>query len=124
MIPRSRKGAATLKAIRELTVDGVPPSLTELAHALGLRNRSTVHGYLVDLRNRGLVTWDPHRERTLRILEDLPVPAEMRQLLEDAELALEEAVNFLGAPNCGSTRARARGVADRIRDLRRRLAQP
>lgn len=49
---------------------GFPPSLAELATALGLKNRMTVHQHVAALKKKGLVHWEPGLNRSLRVLED------------------------------------------------------
>ncbi len=47
-----------LKYIIGLTEEhGYPPTLAELAKALGLRNRMTVHQHVAALKKKGLVHW-------------------------------------------------------------------
>lgn len=47
---------------------GYPPTLAELARALGLRNRMTVHQHVAALKKKGLVHWEPGLNRSLRVL--------------------------------------------------------
>ncbi len=66
-----------LRLIIELTQDnGYPPTLAELAKALGLKNRMTVHQHVVALKKKGLVQWEPGLNRSLRVLNDLQIDAE------------------------------------------------
>lgn len=44
---------------------GRRPSVREVAHVLDV-NLSTAHGHLSRLRRKGLVTWAPGQQRTLR----------------------------------------------------------
>jgi repressor LexA len=61
-----------LRLIVELTEEnGYPPTLAELAKALGLKNRMTVHQHVVALKKKGLVQWEPGLNRSLRILQNL-----------------------------------------------------
>jgi SOS-response transcriptional repressor LexA len=46
-----------------------PPTLRELARALGLRSFGSLWEHLDRLRDLGLVTWDAGKSRTLRVLE-------------------------------------------------------
>lgn len=50
---------------------GYPPTLAELARALGLKNRMTVHQHVAALKKKGLVTWEPGLNRSLRIVDEL-----------------------------------------------------
>jgi SOS-response transcriptional repressor LexA len=50
-------------------VDGVPPSYEELQAELGIGSKSKIHYLLHRMRDRGLVTFEPRRARTVRVLE-------------------------------------------------------
>jgi repressor LexA len=64
--PRQRE---VLTLIQQLTDEhGYPPTLAELAKAMGLRNRMTVHQHVVALKKKGLVRWEPGLNRSLRVL--------------------------------------------------------
>src|SRR5271154_4094488 len=66
-----------LRLIVELTEEnGYPPTLAELAKALGLKNRMTVHQHVVALKKKGLVQWEPGLNRSLRVLNDLIIDTE------------------------------------------------
>ncbi|MEW6016679.1 MAG: hypothetical protein AB1760_01240 [Pseudomonadota bacterium] len=69
MIPRTDRQDACLRAIRKLTVRGVPPSIEELRIHLGMGSRSGVHGLLVELREKGLVSWTPNQARSLVVTD-------------------------------------------------------
>ena len=62
--------ADCLRAIRDLTFDGVPPTLEELRVHLGLSSKGGVHALLVELRDRGAVQWRPRSPRSLVVTED------------------------------------------------------
>ncbi len=49
---------------------GYPPTLAELASALGLKNRMTVHQHVAALKKKGLVHWEPGLNRSLRVLAE------------------------------------------------------
>jgi len=58
-----------LRYIIELTDEhGYPPTLAELAKALGLRNRMTVHQHVAALKKKGLVHWEPGLNRSLKVV--------------------------------------------------------
>ncbi|HEY9778458.1 MAG TPA: transcriptional repressor LexA [Planktothrix sp.] len=58
-----------LRYIIELTEEhGYPPTLAELAKALGLRNRMTVHQHVAALKKKGLVHWEPGLNRSLKVV--------------------------------------------------------
>lgn len=58
-----------IKYIIELTEEhGYPPTLAELAKALGLRNRMTVHQHVAALKKKGFVHWEPGLNRSLKVI--------------------------------------------------------
>ena len=58
-----------LRLITSLTEQqGYPPTLAELAQALGLKNRMTVHQHVAALKKKGLVQWEPGLNRSLRVI--------------------------------------------------------
>ncbi len=62
-----------LKLITTLTEQqGYPPTLAELAQALGLKNRMTVHQHVAALKKKGLVQWEPGLNRSLRVIGGHP----------------------------------------------------
>lgn len=64
--PRQKQ---VLSLIVQLTDEhGYPPTLAELAKAMGLRNRMTVHQHVVALKKKGLVIWEPGLNRSLRVV--------------------------------------------------------
>jgi repressor LexA len=83
---RTARQNAILRAIRDLTADGVPPSLDELARAVGLLGRGAIHGHLIALRDRGLIAWEPRRARSIRVLDPMPVTRELLDQLSDEQL--------------------------------------
>ncbi len=48
--------------------NGYPPTLAELAKALGLKNRMTVHQHVAALKKKGFVHWEPGLNRSLRVI--------------------------------------------------------
>lgn len=65
--PRQKE---VVKQIAKLSQEhGYPPTLAELASALGLRNRMTVHQHVVALKRKGVVQWEPGLNRSLRIVD-------------------------------------------------------
>jgi len=67
-----------LRLIVELTEENsYPPTLAELAKALGLKNRMTVHQHVVALKKKGLVQWESGLNRSLRVLNHLQVDSEI-----------------------------------------------
>ncbi|MBX9692639.1 MAG: transcriptional repressor LexA [Cyanobacteria bacterium] len=60
-----------INAILQLTNEhGYPPTLAELAAALGLKNRMTVHQHVAALKRKGLVNWESGLNRSLRVLNE------------------------------------------------------
>lgn len=58
-----------LRLIVQLTEErGFPPTLAELALAMGLKNRMTVHQHVAALKKKGLVLWEPGLNRSLRVV--------------------------------------------------------
>src|SRR5207253_10704761 len=64
--PRQRE---VLRFIVKLTHERhFPPTLSELAEAMGLRNRMTVHQHVTALKNQGMVHWEQGLNRSLRVI--------------------------------------------------------
>src|SRR5690625_2212050 len=58
----------------EVYVKGYPPSVREIATAVGLASSSTVHGHLSRLEKKGLLRRDPTKPRAIEVLESDPTP--------------------------------------------------
>lgn len=57
-----------LKYINDtITIKGYSPTVREIGQAVGLKSTSTVHAYLVRLKEKGLITVYPDAPRTIRI---------------------------------------------------------
>jgi repressor LexA len=54
--------------IRLTDSNSYPPTLAELAKALGLKNRMTVHQHVAALKKKGFVLWEPGLNRSLRVV--------------------------------------------------------
>ncbi|HEY9788889.1 MAG TPA: transcriptional repressor LexA [Candidatus Obscuribacterales bacterium] len=77
--PRQRE---VLTLIQQMTDEhGYPPTLAELAKAMGLRNRMTVHQHVVALKKKGMVKWEPGLNRSLRVLN----PDEIGEHIPDGD---------------------------------------
>jgi repressor LexA len=64
--PRQRD---VIRLIVNLTEErGYPPTLAELAQAMGLKNRMTVHQHVAALKKKGMVHWEPGLNRSLRVI--------------------------------------------------------
>ncbi len=79
----SPRQADCLQAIRDLTFDGVPPTVAELSAHLGL-NVSGAHRLLSALRLRGKVDWRKGEARSLYIVEDQVSPMVISRLSNEA----------------------------------------
>ena len=60
---------AVLIAIRDLTVDGVSPSIREISHHTGLVSMRAVHGSVVALEQHGFIRRTPNRRRRIESIE-------------------------------------------------------
>ncbi|WP_176707728.1 transcriptional regulator [Bacillus sp. FJAT-26390] len=47
-----------------------PPTVQQITDAVGLQSKSTTHGHLVRLKEKGILDWDYGDARTLRLVED------------------------------------------------------
>src|SRR5699024_1884527 len=53
----------------EVEVKGYPPSVREIAKAVGLSSSSTVHGHLERIENKGYIRRDPTKPRAIELLD-------------------------------------------------------
>ena len=53
----------------EVEVRGYPPSVREIAKAVGLASSSTVHGHLSRMEKKGFIKRDPTKPRAIEILD-------------------------------------------------------
>lgn len=58
---------------------GYPPTLAELAAAMGLRNRMTVHQHVAALKKKGVVHWEPGLNRSLKVIGAAHEQSQQRQ---------------------------------------------
>lgn len=63
---------------KEVKEKGYPPSVREIAEAVGLASSSTVHGHLSRLEQKGLIRRDPTKPRAIEVLDetDVDIPKE------------------------------------------------
>ncbi|HLQ98173.1 MAG TPA: transcriptional repressor LexA [Candidatus Dormibacteraeota bacterium] len=54
---------------KEVSEKGYPPSVREIAKAVGLASSSTVHGHLLRLENKGYIRRDPTKPRAIEVLD-------------------------------------------------------
>lgn len=66
------------KQIRE---KGYPPSVREIAAAVGLSSPSTVHTYLKKLESKGLLVKDDQKTRALKVVHSQPEPEPITEYL-------------------------------------------
>lgn len=65
----SKRQAEILSFIKdEVKIKGYPPSVREIAEAVGLASSSTVHGHLERLEQKGYIRRDPTKPRAIEIL--------------------------------------------------------
>lgn len=54
---------------QEVNEKGYPPSIREIASAVGLASSGTVHGHLDRLEKKGLIRRDPTKPRAIQIIQ-------------------------------------------------------
>src|SRR5699024_4558525 len=54
----------------EVELKGYPPSVREIAKAVGLASSSTVHGHLERIENKGYIRRDPTKPRAIELLNE------------------------------------------------------
>lgn len=70
MTKMSKRQQSILDYIKEeVSQKGYPPSVREIAEAVGLASSSTVHGHLSRLEKKGFIRRDPTKPRAIEILE-------------------------------------------------------
>lgn len=95
--PRQRD---VLRSIVRLTDEhGYPPTLAELAVALGLRNRMTVHQHVAALKKKGLVHWEPGLNRSLKVIG--LAQQNLKPVADDQESAAPSGVPLVGTIAAG-----------------------
>jgi len=69
--PRGDNQQRILEYIKgEIQTKGYPPSVREIANAVGLKSTSTVHGHLQRLEKRGLLHRDAMKPRAMEVVGD------------------------------------------------------
>ena len=69
--PRGDSQARILEYIEKTTHQkGYPPSVREICDATGLKSTSTVHGHLVRLEKKGLISRDSMKPRAISLPYD------------------------------------------------------
>ncbi|TRM12479.1 transcriptional repressor LexA [Lentibacillus cibarius] len=70
MTKLSKRQEAILDFIKErVSEKGYPPSVREIAEAVGLASSSTVHGHLARLESKGYIRRDPTKPRAIEVLD-------------------------------------------------------
>jgi repressor LexA len=70
MTKMSKRQQAILDYIKDqVRLKGYPPSVREIAEAVGLASSSTVHGHLSRLESKGFIRRDPTKPRAIEILD-------------------------------------------------------
>lgn len=46
---------------------GYPPTVREIGQLVGMKSTSTVHRYLVSIKNQRYIAFEPNQPRTLRL---------------------------------------------------------
>ncbi|MGP4107073.1 transcriptional repressor LexA [Virgibacillus sp. L01] len=76
----SKRQETILEYIKEeVHGKGYPPSVREIAEAVGLASSSTVHGHLARLESKGFIRRDPTKPRAIEVLalsEESQIPRE------------------------------------------------
>ena len=69
--PRGDNQQRILEYIKsEIQTTGYPPSVREIANAVGLKSTSTVHGHLTRLEKKGLLHRDAMKPRAMEVIGD------------------------------------------------------
>ncbi|WP_430785775.1 transcriptional repressor LexA [Virgibacillus flavescens] len=70
MTKLSKRQETILEYIKdEVNKKGYPPSVREIAEAVGLASSSTVHGHLSRLESKGYIRRDPTKPRAIEVLD-------------------------------------------------------
>ena len=70
-IDLTKRQAALLDFIKqEITTKGYPPTVREIAEAIGLQSPSTVHSHMVVLEEKGYIRRDPSKPRAIEVISD------------------------------------------------------
>ncbi len=94
MRPRDTRLRVLVAVYTSITTRGVPPTIAELAVELGICSKNGVAYHLVALRDEDeFVTWEPGKQRTLRLTER--GIAHLGKLTEDPISRLAEARSVL-----------------------------
>ncbi|TFB23125.1 transcriptional repressor LexA [Filobacillus milosensis] len=67
--------------VENVNLKGYPPSVREIAEAVGLASSSTVHGHLSRLEEKGFIRRDPTKPRAIEIVYDDGSQVQERQAM-------------------------------------------
>ncbi|WP_369700075.1 transcriptional repressor LexA [Bacillus sp. AFS041924] len=97
----SKRQAEILAYIKdEVKIKGYPPSVREIAEAVGLASSSTVHGHLERLEQKGYIRRDPTKPRAIEIL------GETAAVVNEAQASYSEIYNdIINIPVIGKVTA-------------------
>ena len=73
----TKRQQEVLEAITKyIVMNGYPPSIRDLGEEVGLKSASTVSFMLTKLKEKGYVTWEEGKPRTLRVMDksDAEIP--------------------------------------------------
>ena len=81
---------------RYTRASGISPTLTEIGEHLGVSSRSSIHGTVTDLVERGFIRRLPHRARSIEVLR-MPPSGELtpQQAWADPMSILRDAVEII-----------------------------
>lgn len=106
--PRGDNQQRILEFIKsEIQAKGYPPSVREIANAVGLKSTSTVHGHLMRLEKKGLLHRDAMKPRAMEVIGDpqfsarnatTPIPVIGRVTAGQPILAEENVEEYIPIP--------------------------
>ncbi|MEH7122131.1 helix-turn-helix domain-containing protein [Bacillus sp. JJ1773] len=73
-IPKAERMKRTEEKVFKIINDYIAkydrsPSVQEIAKKASIPSKSTVFNYLIKLKEKGLITWEPKQQRTIKILK-------------------------------------------------------
>lgn len=68
MMGLTPRQADCLRAIEELTAEGVSPTYAQIAERIGVTSKSVIHRLVVGLERRGHLRRRPHCQRALEVM--------------------------------------------------------
>lgn len=108
MIGMTKRQADCLRAIEDLTVDGVSPTYDQIAARIGVTTKSVIHRLVVGLERRGHLRRHPHKQQALEVIHPLAsageaLAARLRSLSDEAfagalDVVAEEIARRAGSP--------------------------